>query len=107
MASVIPAGFILALLYARTKNFWLAMIFHQVFNLVVILQIILHAKGDMVGESLLWAVWGLAWMLTLKPAWKFLRGPTTGPKAKAQALDWAFLGVFGVGLPVAYLLLYT
>lgn len=107
MASVIPAGFILALLYARTKNFWLALIFHQAFNLVVILQIILHAKGDTVGESMLWAVWGLAWMLTLKPAWKFLRGSTVGPKAKAQIVDWVFLSVFGIILPVAYLLLYT
>lgn len=105
--SVALVGFVLALLYARTRNFWLALLFHLVFNSIVIEQIMLHASGDSVGEALLWLVWGVAWIVTFRPALRWLREAMRGPRLKLDVVDWVFLVVFGLGAPIGFLVLYT
>ena len=50
--SVLPVAFILAALYARTRNIWISLSFHLIFNFVVIGQIILHARKDVIGETI-------------------------------------------------------
>jgi membrane protease YdiL (CAAX protease family) len=105
--SVIPVAFVLALLYAKTRSLIMSLAFHLIFNAVVVLQIILHAKMNTVGESLLWAAWGVAWLVTIRPAWGFFRNAVKGPRIHTKPVAWVFLGAFAFGLPLIYLFLLS
>ena len=103
--SVALVSLILCLVYARTKNLWLSLAFHLIFNLIIVGQIWLHASGDVIGESLLWLVWGAAWLVLLKPGVRLVRSTVAGSSFKLKAGDWAFLLLFAFILPAAYLIL--
>ena len=51
-------------------------------------------------------IWGVLWLVTFKPAWQRVR-ETLRRVPKIGALDRAFLGLFGIVMPVVYLFLYT
>ncbi|MFH0853688.1 MAG: CPBP family intramembrane glutamic endopeptidase [bacterium] len=104
--SVALVSFVLAVLYAQTKNLWISLSFHLIFNLIVMVQILLHARGDLVGEWLLWIVWGLAWLILLKPAFGLLKELFGEKMPKIKIGDWTFLALFGLVLPITYLFIY-
>ena len=99
-------GCVLAALYAQTRNIWVSLSFHVIFNLIVLAQILLHARRDVVGEWLLWIVWGTAWLLLMKPAWGSLKELFEEKIPKIKIGDWVFLVLFGLILPVVYISVY-
>ncbi len=104
--SVIPVAFLLSFLYAKTRSLIISLSFHLLFNALVITQIILHAKGNAVGELVLWIAWGIAWLGTIRPAWRWLRAEAR-PKTRLRVGDWIMLLSIGLGLPLAYLFLHS
>ncbi|USN53468.1 MAG: CPBP family intramembrane metalloprotease [Candidatus Nomurabacteria bacterium] len=102
VVSVAFIAFLLAVLYLRTKNILVTFFFHFCFNLIITIQISLHARGDGVGEFLLWSLWGLAFLWTLKPAWKALRESLSFSSSDLQPKTLVFLTLFGFLLPLLY-----
>lgn len=105
VASVISIALVaclLALLYLRTRNILTTLLFHYFFNLIITLQISLHAGGDAVGEWLLWGIWGALFFSTAKPAWEKIRQTLTFARSDIQLSNAVFLLFFGLVLPLLY-----
>ncbi len=106
--SIIPSVFfstlVLAALYERTRNIWLTIIFHLVFNSFSALQIFLH--GQMYGpfETALWIVYGIAFVAFAVPAWRAFR-PVIQKASTPKLGDWVFLLIIGIGLPLLLVLI--
>lgn len=103
--SVALISLVLCMVYARTKNLWLSLSFHLVFNLIIVGQIWLHAVGDVIGEGLLWIVWGAAWLVLFKPGAMLVRSTLAGSSFRLKPGDWSFLTLFAIILPAIYLIL--
>ncbi|MBI3956585.1 MAG: CPBP family intramembrane metalloprotease [Candidatus Kerfeldbacteria bacterium] len=75
--SVLPGVFlgsiILAAVYERTKSLWRTFAVHLVYDAVIALQIMLHASGGALGETVLWSVYGIVFLLTARRGWRELR----------------------------------
>lgn len=85
-----------AALYEKTKNLFLAFFVHFVYDVLIIYQIYLHIYQPV----LEWVFWGILlalFLLVFKKGWKFLKSAFMVRKyRKLDFLDWVFLVIFVV-----------
>lgn len=103
LISVFLSALVLAAVYEQTKNFWLALFFHAVFNALSLLQIFFHGQGWRLAEIGWWTIYGLVVVLTLRPSllwfFRFWRG-----KLQLSVLEGIVLIIILLGLPVILML---
>src|SRR3989344_340730 len=103
--SVFLGSLIIASLYELTKNVFLTILTHLIYNFVVFYQIILHNDKNMLGESILFIVWGIFFLFTFTKAIQILKPLFRFKKENLKIADYIFLILFSVVLPIILLLL--
>lgn len=98
--TVFFASLVVSLLYQKTKNLFLSIFIHLLYDAVIILQIYLHIT-DIRYEYAFWLVYGLLFVATIKNNKEALKNLFIGDKfPKLRLTDYAFLILFSVILPV-------
>jgi len=103
--SVFLGSLIIASLYELTKNVFLTILTHLIYNFVVFYQIILHNDKNMLGESILFIVWGIFFLFTFTKAIQVLKPLFRFKQENLKIADYIFLILFSVVLPIILLLL--
>lgn len=104
VVSVFIGSFVLIAFFEITKNLWLAILLHLIYNVVIVFQIWLHVSHGML-EWVFWAVMMIGFFASIRPLlkdwnmlkWKFPR---------LLPADIVFLIIFSLILPIA-LVIFT
>ena len=102
--SVFLGSLIIASLYELTKNVFLTILTHLIYNFVVFYQIILHNDKNMLGESILFVIWGIFFLFTFTKAIQVLKPLFRFKQENLKITDYIFLIFFSVVLPIILLL---
>lgn len=103
--SVFLGSLIIASLFEITKNVFLTMLIHIIYNLTVFYQIILHINNNLLGEIILFTVWGFLFLFTFKKSFNIIKPLFKFKKQNLTSIDYIFLIFYSVILPVALLLI--
>lgn len=103
--SVFLGSLIIASLFEITKNVFLTMLVHIVYNLTVFYQIILHINNNLLGEIILFTVWGFLFLFTFKKSFNIIKPLFKFKKQNLTSIDYIFLIFYSVILPIALLLI--
>ncbi|RMF55737.1 CPBP family intramembrane metalloprotease, partial [Candidatus Woesearchaeota archaeon] len=97
--SVFFGSIVVVLLFEKTRNLFLTILVHLVYNCAVAYQIYLHAVNNTAAEIVFWTVYGIVFLLTAKHSWKILKGYAWLGK-DFSVLDWIILPAYGVIFPL-------
>ncbi|MBS3150089.1 CPBP family intramembrane metalloprotease [Candidatus Woesearchaeota archaeon] len=105
LASVFLGSLIIVSLYEITKNVFLTMIIHIIYNLTVFYQIILHINNNLLGEIILFTIWGLLFLFTFKKSFNLIKPLFISKKQKLSTADYSFLIFYAILLPIIILII--
>ncbi|MBN1646313.1 CPBP family intramembrane metalloprotease [Candidatus Woesearchaeota archaeon] len=105
---VFLGSLILAGLFQSTRNVWMTLILHVVYNCIVIFQIFFHYQGYTAGvthifEIIFFGIWGILFILALRPVWRYFKSTLKDRHhRKLTLVDWAFITLFSVVFPIMF-----
>jgi len=105
---VFLGSLILAGLFQSTRNIWMTLILHLVYNCILIFQIYYHYQGYIadklhIFEIVFFSIWGILFFISLKPAWRYFRSTLKDRHhRKLTYVDWAFISLFAVVFPILF-----
>ena len=105
LISVFLGSLIIASLFQITKNVFLTIIIHILYNLIVFYQIILHINNNLMGEIILFSIWGILFLLTFSQSIKEIKQIFTKKRENLKTLDYIFLIFFSIALPILILVI--
>lgn len=101
---VFLGSLMIASLFAITQSVVATILLHFLSNLMVTVQIYLHATSAYGGEFLLWLVWGLLFVWSFSEGVQMFRNLLNTSIPKISLGGWAFLMVFGIVGPLILVL---
>jgi len=101
--SVFFGSLVIVLLYEITKSLFTTIITHLVYNVIIIWQMFLHANNMILAEVLFWVVFGILFALTYKKVVGEIKKIKI--KVKLGYLDWVFILIFVLVLPLVMIFL--
>ena len=102
--SVFLGSLIISSLYYLTKNVFLTILLHALYNIVVFLQIILHINNNLIGETILFIIWGILFLMSFSKVMKEIRPLFIAKKEKLRIFDYTFLIFFTIVFPIILLI---
>ena len=102
--SVFLGSLVISSLYEKTKNVFLTIIVHLLYNFIVFYQIILHNNNNLFGESILFITWAILFLITFKSFFKEIKPLFSKSPQKLNSYDIIFLIIFSL-LPILFLYL--
>jgi membrane protease YdiL (CAAX protease family) len=109
LATVIAVFFgslVLVALFEITKNVFVTFITHLIYNIIILVQIYLHATKQTVPEIIFWVIFGVLFLLTFKKTLPYLK--TLKLRFEKIPLgDKIFIVVLTIALPVILILIKT
>lgn len=104
--SVLVGTYLIALLYEKTKNLFITIITHLVYNIFIMFQIYMHVFGLNILEIVFWTVWGILFIFFLKRTIKEIKVLFVNQVKDLGLLDLAYIIGFGVIIPVLIIYLF-
>ncbi|MFH1401226.1 MAG: CPBP family intramembrane glutamic endopeptidase [Nanoarchaeota archaeon] len=103
--AVFFGSLLLVLFFAMTRNIWLSILLHLIYNLLIVLQIYLHVARPMM-EWVFWIVMILLCAAVLPSAARRVKDFFAKSKRHPMSAgDWVFIALFALVVPVAFIVL--
>jgi len=106
LITVFLGSIIMTTAYEKTKSIFTTMIIHFAYNVIVILQVYLHATEQIIYELIFWLVWAVLFFMFFKRSAAVFKELFVMPRLSEIALkEKIFIVIFAVIFPMFFFLL--